>query len=115
MLDINENVSTCNSTNFFIVRKGEVWTSTGKFCLPGITRKMVIEICKEKNIPIYERDFSIEYVHTSDEAFVTGTFAGIIPVINIDGYKISNGIIGELSFRLQEFYSEKLIKLYPKI
>ena len=115
MLDINENVSTCNSTNFFIVRKGEVWTSTGKFCLPGITRQMVIEISKEKNIPIYERDFSIEDVHTSDEAFVTGTFAGIIPAINIDGYKISNGIRGELSHRLQEYYSEKLIKLYPKI
>ena len=115
MLDINGNISTCNSTNFFIIRKGEVWTSKGTYCLPGITRKMVIDICKENNIPIYERDFSIKHVHTSDEAFVTGTFAGIIPAINIDGYKISNGIIGELSFRLQEFYSEKLIKLYPKI
>ena len=114
MLDINENVSTCNSTNFFIVRKGEVWTSTGKFCLPGITRQMVIEISKEKNIPIYERDFSIEDVHTSDEAFVTGTFAGIIPVINIDGYKISNGIRGKLTHRLQKYYSERLIKLYPE-
>ncbi|SVD57450.1 uncharacterized protein METZ01_LOCUS410304, partial [marine metagenome] len=66
MLDINGNISTCNSTNFFIIRKGEVWTSKGMYCLPGITRKIVIDICKEKNIPIYERDFSIEDVHTSD-------------------------------------------------
>jgi len=113
MLDINGNISTCNSTNFFIIRKGEVWTSKGLYCLPGITRKMVINICKEKNIPIYERDFSIKHVHTSDEAFVTGTFAGIIPAINIDGHKISNGIRGELTHRLQGYYSEKLIQLYP--
>jgi len=115
MLDINGNVSTCNSTNFFIIRNGEVWTSKGMYCLPGITRKTVIDICKEKNIPIYERDFSIQDVHSSDEAFVTGTFAGIIPAINIDGYKISNGIRGELTYKLQEYYSERLIKLYPKI
>ena len=113
MLDINGNVSTCNSTNFFIIRKGEVWTSKGIYCLPGITRKMVINLCKENNIPIYERDFSIKHVHTADEAFVTGTFAGIIPAINIDGYKISNGIRGDLTHKLQEYYSEKLIKLYP--
>jgi len=115
MLDINGNVSTCNSTNFFIIRKGEVWTSKGIYCLPGITRQMVINICKERNVPIYEKDFNIEDVHKSDEAFVTGTFAGIIPVINIDGYKISNGIRGELTHKLQEYYLEKLMKLYPKI
>ena len=115
MLDINGNVSTCNSTNFFIIRKGEVWTSKGMYCLPGITRQMVIDICKEKNVPIYEKDFNIKDVHKSDEAFVTGTFAGIIPVINIDGYKISNGIRGELTHKLQEYYLEKLMKLYPKI
>ena len=115
MLDINGNVSTCNSTNFFIIRKGEVWTSKGIYCLPGITRKMVITLCKEKNIPIYEKDFKVEDLYTSDEAFVTGTFAGIIPVINIDSYKISNGIRGELTHKLQKYYSEKLMKLYPKI
>ena len=114
MLDINGNISTCNSTNFFIIRKGEVWTSKGMYCLPGITRKMVINICKENKIPIYERDFSIKDVHTSDEAFVTGTFAGIIPAINIDGHKISNGIRGELTHRLQRYYLEKLMKLYPQ-
>ena len=115
MLDINGNISTCNSTNFFIIRKGEVWTSKGVYCLPGITRKIVIDICKEKNIPIYEKDFKIEDVYSADEAFVTGTFAGIIPAIDIDNHKISNGIRGELTYRLQEYYSSKLIRLYPKI
>jgi len=115
MLDINGNISTCNSTNFFIIKKEEVWTSKGMYCLPGITRKMIINICKEKNIPIYEKDFKIEDVYSADEAFVTGTFAGIIPAINIDGYKISNGIRGKLTQELQEYYSEKLMMLYPKI
>ena len=115
MLDINGNVSTCNSTNFFIIRKGEVWTSKGIYCLPGITRKMVINICKEKKIPVYEKDFKIEDVYSADEAFVTGTFAGIIPAIDIDSYKISNGIRGELTHRLQQYYSKKLMTLYPKI
>jgi len=115
MLDINGNVSTCNSTNFFIIKNGEVWTSKGMYCLPGITRKMVVNICKEKNIPIYEKDFKIEDVYSADEAFVTGTFAGIIPAINIDSYKISNGIRGKLTHKLQKYYSEKLMLLYPKI
>ena len=115
MLDINGNISTCNSTNFFIIKNGEVWTSKGMYCLPGITRKMVVNICKEKNIPIYEKDFKIEDVYSADEAFVTGTFAGIIPAINIDSYKISNGIRGKLTHKLQKYYSEKLMLLYPKI
>ena len=115
MLDINGNVSTCNSTNFFIILKGEVWTSKGVYCLPGITRKMVISICREKNIPIYEKDFKIDDVHSADEVFVTGTFAGIIPAIEVDGQKISNGIRGELTHKLQEYYSKKLMMLYPKV
>jgi len=115
MLDINGNVSTCNSTNFFIIKKGEVWTSKGKYCLPGITRKVIIDICKEKNIPIYEKDFKIGDVYSADEVFVTGTFAGIIPAIDIDGYKISNGIRGKLTHKLQKYYSERLMLLHPKI
>ena len=115
MLDINGNVSTCNSTNFFIIRKGEVWTSKGIYCLPGVTRKMVISICQENDIPIYEKDFKIEDVHSADEIFVTGTFAGIIPAIEVDGYKISNGTRGALTHKLQEYYSNKLATLYPKV
>ena len=115
MLDINKNVSTCNSTNFFIIKNNQVWTSTGLYCLPGITRQMVIDICKEQDIKVYEKDFKIEDVHSADEAFVTGTFAGIIPAVNIDGYKISGGVRGEMTHQLQKFYDKKLISLYPKI
>ena len=113
MLDIHGNVSTCNSTNFFIVKKGEVWTSTGKFCLPGVTRKAVIDLCRGNEIPVFQKDFRIMDVHLADEAFVTGTFAGIIPVIEIDGKGISNRKRGNLTLRLQELYSKKLILLYP--
>ncbi|MDP7194857.1 MAG: aminotransferase class IV [SAR202 cluster bacterium] len=78
-------------------------------------RKNTENICKENNIPIHEKDFKIKDVHSADEAFVTGTFAGIIPAVNIDGYKISNGIRGKLTQKLQKFYSERLMLLYPKI
>ena len=84
MLDPNGFVSTCNSTNFFIVRKGEVWTSTGQYCLNGITRQSIIKLCKQYDIPVHEKNFLVEDVHTSDEIFVTGTFAGVIPVVSVD-------------------------------
>jgi len=113
MLDVNGNVSTCNSTNFFIVKNGEVWTSTGEHCLPGVTRKMIINICEEKHIAIAQKDFKIEDVHSADEAFVTGTFAGVIPAIEIDGHEISSGSRGEMTHQLQKYYSEKLMMLYP--
>tara|TARA_B100001029_G_C15060841_1_gene458339 strand:+ start:52 stop:972 length:921 start_codon:yes stop_codon:yes gene_type:complete len=112
MLDINGNVATCNSTNFFIIKNGEVWTSTGEYCLPGITRKIVISICKKNNIPIFEKNFVIEDVYSSDEVFVTGTFAGIIPVIMVDKLEISNGKLGKLTKEIQQLYKRKLNKLY---
>ena len=114
MLDKNGNVSTCNSTNFFIVRNGEVWTSSGEYCLPGITRKVVIDLCKENNISIHEKDFQLKEVHSADEAFVTGTFAGLIPAIEIDGKILSLGKRGLLTKNLQELYGQKLHQLYPK-
>ena len=83
MLDPNGNVSTCNSTHFFIVRGGEVWTSTGEFCLDGITRRKVLDLCKKNDIPAFERDFSLSDVRSADEAFVTGTFAGLTPVVSV--------------------------------
>ena len=113
MLDIHGNVSTCNSTNFFIVRKGEVWTSSGEYCLPGVTRGAVINLCRENQIPLFRKDFRIMDVHTSDEAFVTGTFGGIIPAVEVDGKAMSDGNRGNLTFRLQKLYSEKLGILYP--
>ena len=85
MLDPHGFVATCNSTHFFIVRKGEVWTSSGKYCLGGITRGLVIEMCREAGIPVFEKDFSLTDVYGADEAFVTGTFAGVVPVREVDG------------------------------
>ena len=114
MLDKNGYVSTCNSTNFFIVRNGEVWTSSGEYCLPGITRKVVIDLCKENNISVHEKDFQLKEVHSADEAFVTGTIAGLIPAIEIDEKILSHGKLGLLTKILQELYSQKLHQLYSK-
>ena len=102
-----------NAKNFFIIKKGEVWTSTGEFCLPGVTRKTVIDLCGENEIPVFQKDFRIMDVHSCDEAFVTGTFAGIIPAVAIDGQAMSGGKRGNLTFRLQKLYREKLDLLYP--
>jgi branched-chain amino acid aminotransferase len=106
MLDPTGAVATCNATNFFIVRRGEVWTSTGHYSLNGITRRMVIELCRAENIPVFERTFSLTDVYGADEAFVTGTFGGITPVIEVDGRKVGAGGRGELTARLTELYAE---------
>ena len=108
MFDPNGYVSTCNSTNFFIVRNREVWTSTGEYCLKGITRSIVIDLCKENNIHIYEKNFSIDDVYTADEVFVTGTFAGLIPVIKIDDRQINAGQRGPYTKKLQNYYKDQL-------
>ena len=104
MLDPDGYVSTCNSTNFFMIKSNEVWTSNGQHCLNGVTRHSVINICKKKKIPIKEKQFSINEVHEADEVFVTGTFAGIIPVRSVDGITISNGTRGPLTEQLQTWY-----------
>ena len=108
MFDPNGYVTTCNSTNFFIIRSGEVWTSTGEYCLKGITRSTVISICKQNQIPIHEKNFSIDDVYTANEAFVTGTFAGITPVVEIDGRKINNSLRGQLTKTLQNYYKDQV-------
>ena len=113
MLDPHDFVSTCNSTNFFIVRGEEVWTSTGEYCLNGVTRGSIIRLCKEYDIPVYEKNFNVEDVHTADEVFVTGTFAGVLPVISVDGKIIGNGTRGSITESLQNWYAldiEKLIE-----
>ena len=104
MLDPDGYVSTCNSTNFFMIKNNEVWTSNGQHCLNGVTRHSVIDICKKKQIPIKEKQFSINEVHEADEVFVTGTFAGIIPVRSVDGNTIGNGTRGPLTEQLQTWY-----------
>jgi len=105
MLDPHGFVATCNSTHFFIVRKGEVWTSTGDYCLGGITRANVIEVCREAGIPVFERTFSLTDVYGADEAFVTGTFAGVVPVTEVDG-RVLTQARGPMVERLQGLYRE---------
>ncbi|MGI8861097.1 MAG: aminotransferase class IV [Rubrobacteraceae bacterium] len=105
MLDPTGAVATCNATNFFIVRGGEVWTSTRQYCLNGITRRMVIELCKENGIPVSERAFSLTDVYGADEAFVTGTFGSLTPVVEVDGRRIGNGKRGGMTARLSELYA----------
>ena len=109
MLDIHGFVSTCNATNFFIITNGEVWTSTSKYCMNGITRAKVIEVCKTNNISCYEKDFSLFDVYGADEAFVTGTFGGLTPVTKIDGRQIGDGNYGEMTKNLSALY-ETLIE-----
>jgi branched-chain amino acid aminotransferase len=106
MLDIHGFVSTCNATNFFIVTNGEVWTSTSKYCMNGITRAKVIAICKANSIPCYEKDFSLFDVYGAEEAFVTGTFGGLTPVIKIDGRQIGEGGFGVMTRKLSDLYKE---------
>jgi len=104
MLDPHGFVATCNSTHFFIVRKGAVWTSTGDYCLGGITRSNVLQACRENDIPALEKNFSLTEVYGADEAFVTGTFAGVVPVRSIDGRTIGDSMPGPMVGRLQELY-----------
>lgn len=104
MLDVHGFVATCNATNFFIVKNGEIWTSTGQYCMNGITRAKVLEVCRSNNIPCYEKNFSLFDVYGADEAFVTGTFGGVTPVTQIDGRTIGTGVYGPMSRRLQGLY-----------
>ncbi|HST64524.1 MAG TPA: aminotransferase class IV [Mycobacteriales bacterium] len=106
MLDPHGFVATCNSTHFFLVRGGEVWTSTGMYCLGGITRGNVLRVCSRAGIPASERSFSLTQVYSADEAFVTGTFAGLVPVHTVDGRRIGAGRRGPMVARLQELYAE---------
>jgi branched-chain amino acid aminotransferase len=106
MLDPLGFVATCNSTHFFVVRRGEVWTSTGMFCLGGITRSNVLRVCADAGIPAQQRNFSLTEVYSADEAFVTGTFAGVVPVHTVDGRTIGDGRRGPMVERLQTLYRE---------
>jgi branched-chain amino acid aminotransferase len=113
MLDPLGFVATCNSTHFFIVRRGEVWTSTGQYCIPGITRGAMIRLCRDNGIPVFEKQFSLYDVYGADEAFVTGTFAGLIPVRVIDGRPVRHPLSdtewsgpGPVSQRLLGLYGD---------
>ena len=114
MLDPKGFVSTCNSTNFFIIRNNEVWTSTGQYCLNGVTRKSVIRLCKQHKISVFEKKFTLEEVYKSEEVFVTGTFAGITPVISVDNIVIGKGKRGILTKDLQRCYNSELESIVLK-
>ncbi len=115
MLDPHGFVATCNSTHFFIVRKGQVWTSTGQYCLGGITRANVVQLCRDNGIEVFEKSFSLTDVYGADEAFVTGTFAGVVPVHGVDGRAIGGDALkrepagdarGPVVRRLQSLYED---------
>ena len=108
MLDIHGFVSTCNATNFFIVKGQEVWTSTGNYCMMGITRSKVIDICRTNNITCKEKNFSLFDVYSADEAFVTGSFGGLTPVTKIDGRIISEHIPMPITKQLQQLYKARI-------
>jgi branched-chain amino acid aminotransferase len=111
MLDINGFVSTCNATNFFIVRNDEVWTSSGNYCMNGITRAKIIEVCRRNGIPVFEKDFSLVDVYSADEVFVTGTFGGLTPVTEVDGQVIeSMSTPGPLTQTLDKLYREHILE-----
>ena len=108
MLDPTGAVATCNATNFFIVKNRQVWTSTGEYCLNGITRELVIEIARENGLKAFEKPFSLTDVYSADEAFVTGTFGGLTPVTKVDGRTIADGKIGSATLLLQGLYKEAI-------
>ena len=114
MLDPHGFVATCNSTHFFIVRRGELWTSTGQYCIPGITRGNILRVARDDGVPVFEKPFSLYDVYGADEAFVTGTFAGLVPVREVDGRTIGHPLeqtsewsgAGPMVRRLTTLYGE---------
>ena len=106
MLDVHGFVNTTNACNFFIVKKGAVWTSTGDYCMNGITRQKVIDLCRANDIPVFERNFSLVDTYSADEAFLTGTFGAQTPVSTIDGRQIGSGELGPMTKRLRGLYKD---------
>lgn len=107
MLDPHGFVNTTNACNFFIVRKGEVWTSSGDYCMNGVTRQKVIDLCRANDIPVFEKNYSLYEAYAADEAFLTGTFGAQTPVAEIDGKTIGeNTGAGPMTIRLQKLYKE---------
>ena len=110
MLDVHGFVNTTNACNFFIVRKGAVWTSTGDYCMNGITRQKVIDLCRVNDIPVFERNYSLVDTYGADEVFLTGTFGAQTPVGSIDGRQIGDGQLGPMTTRLRELYADMVSK-----
>ncbi|MEM6341158.1 MAG: aminotransferase class IV [Pseudomonadota bacterium] len=109
MLDPFGFVNTTNACNFFIVKKEAVWTSTGDYCMNGITRQKVIDICRAEQIPVFERNYSLVETYSADEAFLTGTFGAQTPVFEIDGRQIGAGRTGPVFHRIRTAYKRLLV------
>ena len=114
MLDTQGFVSTCNATNFFIIKNGELWTSTGQYCMNGITRGNILHVARRHGMPFFEKNFSLFDVYGADEAFVTGTFGGVTPVIKVDGRVIGAGKYGAHSRQLSAWYQELILEEVEK-
>lgn len=110
MLDVHGFVNTTNACNFFIVRKGAVWTSTGDYCMNGITRQKVIDLCRANDIPVFERNYSLVDTYGADEAFLTGTFGAQTPVSEIDGRTIGDGGMGPVTKQLRDLYKALVVQ-----
>ncbi len=108
MLDPHGFVATCNSTHFFIVRRGELWTSSGKYCLDGITRRVMLEVGAELGLVVREHDFSLAEVYAAEEAFVTGTFAGAVSVGSVDGRELAGPYPAPVTASLQQAYQARV-------
>ncbi len=106
MLDVHGFVNTTDACNFFMVRKGAVWTSTGDYCMKGITRQKVIDICRADGIPVFERNYSLVDTYGAEEAFLTGTFGAQTPVGEIDGRQIGTGEMGPVTRRIRDLYMQ---------
>jgi len=106
MLDPHGFVNTTNACNFFIVRRGAVWTSTGDYCMNGVTRQKVIDLCRANDIPVYEKNYSLYEAYGADEAFLTGTFGAQTPVAEIDGKQIGSGGAGPVTQRIRALYKD---------
>jgi branched-chain amino acid aminotransferase len=104
MLDPSGFVSSCNATNFFCVRNGEVLTSSGEYCFNGVTRANVVQLCERHGIPVRLGDFTMDEAHGAEEAFVTGTFGGLTPVREIDGHRLPAALPGPVTRRLRALY-----------
>lgn len=108
MLDPHGFVASCNSTNFFVVRGDELWTSTGRYNFKGITRRTIIELCASHGMRVRELDFTLAEAYGADEAFVTGTLGGVTPVARIDGRSIGAGVPGDVTRRIADWYRQAI-------
>ena len=115
MNDLHGNISTCNSTNLFFVKNNSVWTSKGEYCLNGITRSKAIYLCKKNNINCYQKDFDFDEIKDCDEAFVTGTFAGIIPVSSLESRKLLSINANSLTNHIRDLYNNHIYENINKV